>query len=145
MKNALSLNRLISLVAVFGILVILASNLQAYQTTTHKTTGTSTRDPVHSPPATHKTSETYAVVSVGDEIQVVPKSSINTLKKQLKDEYSQELKAYQQDKKGKNSSNLKKPVEKKFAVINSTFKTQEDAQKWADDKYGKKAARKDSR
>jgi hypothetical protein len=80
--------------------------------------------------------ETYAVVSVGDELRAVIKSGLNTLKKQVEDEYKQDLKLYQDSKKNKNNhdANTSKPVKKTVKLIKSNFKTMEEAEKYIEDK-----------
>jgi hypothetical protein len=138
MINHWSHNRLFCLAIVFGAYYVLPITALSYQPPNQRNGTTSNRAPVSNrtaaAPGAHTISETYDVVSVGDDIQVVSKSGLITLKKQIKDEYAQELKQYQLDKKDKNRSNLKKPIEKKFTTLKPNFKNQEDAQKWAEDK-----------
>jgi hypothetical protein len=105
---------------------------QYNQNTQQKTSPT--REPV----------ELYAVISINDEIKVVSKLEVKNEQKKLDEEFKQELKRYQDDKKdSKNhdSSSLKKPDKKDFTLktLKATFKTREEAQKYADDVIQKKS------
>jgi hypothetical protein len=75
--------------------------------------------------------ETYGIVEVGHELQIVSKpSGLKDLKKRLEDEYKSANKAYQDAKKDKNNKGvtLPKPEKKTIKEIKSGIKTQEKAQ-----------------
>jgi hypothetical protein len=76
--------------------------------------------------------ETYSIVEVGKEYQIVTAASLKDLKKRLKDEFNSAKKAYLEAKKDKNNKGvtLEKPEEKTVKVIpgKSGYKTQEKAQ-----------------
>jgi hypothetical protein len=81
--------------------------------------------------------ETYEVVEIGTEIRVVSKSGLNALKKQYDDSYKSDTKKYLDAKKTSHDANgMKKPDKKDYTVkpLKSNFKTQEEAQKFANDK-----------
>jgi hypothetical protein len=103
-------------------------------------------------PTGAKSNETYCIVEVGKDLQIVSKpSGLKDLKKQLDDRYKTANKTYQDAKKDKNNKGvtLEKPDKKDYTVVErkSGFKTQEDAQKELEkmqadrDKGGKKSAR----
>jgi hypothetical protein len=120
----------------------------AYQSV-HRSTGNSlnsraspaVRSPVSNSRTTAGTSrsarganETYAVIEIGDDIQAVLKSEINSLKKHIDEEYKKEMKEYQVAKKGKDnhSANMSKPVKKVVKILKSSFKTKEEALKFVE-------------
>jgi hypothetical protein len=103
---------------------------------TANTRSTTANKTTNAPGARTSPNETYAVVSVGDELRTISKATFNTLKKQVEDEYKQDLKRYQDSKKDKNNrdANTSKPVKKTVKLIKSTFKTQEEAEKYIEEK-----------
>ncbi|MGW8256477.1 MAG: hypothetical protein ACWGMZ_03225 [Thermoguttaceae bacterium] len=123
---------------VFCLLVFLpdafGQRLFAYQQQRHSSHHASPRTAPHSRAQANQ-HEMYAVVEVGGELKVVPKSSLNTLKKNLADEYRQALKAYQQSKKTKHKSQgapLKAPKKQTLKILKSSFKTQAEADKYCE-------------
>ena len=127
--------RFFSVLLAHGIIVVLAPGIYAYQGPISPT------PPTHGRPATaaKAANETYAVVQVGEDIKVVSSSEKATLKKKADEDYKADLKKYNEDKKGKNNhdtSASKKPDKKDYdiKVLKASFKTQEEAQKFADEK-----------
>jgi uncharacterized spore protein YtfJ len=125
----------ISSLVIFGILT-LSKSPWAYQT---REGGNQTPGHAKAAAGAKMANETYSVIMVGDEIKVVTTSEKTSLIKKYKDEYKQDLKKYQEAKKDKSNhdaNTLKKPDEKDYTVkvLKGSFKTQEDAQKFADDK-----------
>jgi hypothetical protein len=92
--------------------------------------------------------ETYAVVQVGDELQVVTKSEADSLKKNKSAEYKTAMKAYTDAKratgKSKDKTSIPKPPDKhSFAVVvlRTSIKTQGEAETYKA-KLEKERARK---
>jgi hypothetical protein len=81
--------------------------------------------------ATPKSSETYCIVEVAKELQVVSKpKGLKDLKKRLDDEFKSATKAYQDAKKDKANKGvtLEKPEKKTVKELKSGIKTQDKAQ-----------------
>lgn len=83
--------------------------------------------------------ETYIVIQIGEEISVIAGTDKNSTQKKYDESYKRDLKNYQDTKKDKNNhdpNTLKKPDKKDYTikVLKGNFKTQEDAQKFADEK-----------
>jgi hypothetical protein len=83
--------------------------------------------------------QAYAVIRVGDEVQVVPKSSVNQKKKDVANKFKSDMKAFNDSSKTKSKSpthaaGAKKPTKPIFTVIKSSVKTLEEAET-ARDKY----------
>jgi HEAT repeat protein len=80
----------------------------------------------------------YAVVEVFDEIRVVAISEINALKKTAEEDYHNDLKWYQEHKRQVediyNSDMVPYSEEKDIHMLKTSFKSKEDAQKYADKK-----------
>jgi hypothetical protein len=81
----------------------------------------------------------YAVIRVGDEVKIIPKSSLSQEKKNIANKFKTDMKAYQDAKSGKSKSPnraaaSKKPTKPVVTVIKASAKTREEAQK-ALDKY----------
>jgi hypothetical protein len=106
----------------------------------------------HGAPGTAKSNETYSIVQVGADYQIVTASTLKSLKKSVEDEYKAADKAYQAAKKDKNmkGATLTKPVKKTVKIVpgKTGIKTMEKAdqelQKLLNDrqnKSGKKSAR----
>jgi hypothetical protein len=74
--------------------------------------------------------ETYNIVEVGKEYQVVAASGMKDLKKRVEDEYKSAKKAYDDAKKDKNKKGAvsEKPEKKTIKTVKSGIKTQEKAQ-----------------
>ncbi|MGD0518728.1 MAG: hypothetical protein ABSA26_14430 [Thermoguttaceae bacterium] len=134
MTNKWQRTYFLSSLVIFSILALSKSSW-AYQT--H---GGGTQTPVHAKAAAgdKNAKETYAVIQVGEDIRVISTSEKAGLQKKYDEEYKQDLKKYQEAKKDKNNhdANTKKPDKKDYTikVLKGSFKTQEDAQKFADDK-----------
>ncbi len=88
--------------------------------------------------ATPKT-ETYAVVQIGEDVKVIRKSELATLKKSNAEEYKRAMKEYKDAKKEAAKSKdkatdkpaLEKPVQRKIVdVAKKTFKTEQEANTW---------------
>ena len=82
--------------------------------------------------------ETYSVVQIGEEVKVVKKSELTTLRKSIATEDKQAAKAYEEAKKAsgkdkdkdKNNSELVKPVKRKIKVLKGSLKTEQEANDW---------------
>jgi hypothetical protein len=74
--------------------------------------------------------ETYCIVEVGRDIQVIATSGMKAFKKQIEDEYKAAQKAYDLAKKDKANKGvtLEKPEKKTVKQIKSGIKSQEKAQ-----------------
>jgi hypothetical protein len=74
--------------------------------------------------------ETYNIVEVGKEYQVVTASGLKELKKRMDDEYKTAKKAYDDAKKDKNKKGAvpEKPEKKTVKTVKTGIKTQEKAQ-----------------
>ena len=82
------------------------------------------------PGATAKSNETYCIVEVGKELQVVSKpNGLKDLKKRIEDDYKTANKAYQDAKKDKANKGvtLEKPEKKTVKEIKSGIKTEDKA------------------
>jgi hypothetical protein len=149
-KNHLT-SYLISPLVVFGLLAAWSNSALAYQTpaprastgTTPNRVAQNTKTPNTAVPPARKSTETYDVVSVGNDtdgfdFQVVSKSGLKAFKKKIDDDYLNAMKEYNAAKKNKNNQNagtLKPPVKKVIKSIPSaTFKTEEEAKKFAEEK-----------
>ena len=126
-------------VLVFGILLVLSESSQAYQTQHSPATSPAERTPAHAKTA----NETYCVIQIGEDIKVVTSSEKTSLTKQADEDLKKALKNYQDAKKDKNNhdaNTLKKPDKKDYTVklLKANFKTQDEAQKFADDKIKKR-------
>jgi hypothetical protein len=145
MPNQWRTSSFISLLVAFGVFFVFSNTSLAYQQppATHAVTP-NTRTPAATQ-AAKAAKETYSVVLVGDEIRVVSTTEKLNLTKKLKDDYKQDLKKYteaKKDKKNPDASSLKKPEEKDYAVktlSKSPYKSQEDAQKFADEEIQKRS------
>jgi hypothetical protein len=84
--------------------------------------------------------ETYSVIQVSEDVKVISSMDKATMQKKYDDDYKQDLKKYNEakkDKKNTDAATLKKPDKLKdytVKMLKGGFKTQEDAQKYADDK-----------
>lgn len=81
--------------------------------------------------------ETYAVVKVGDEVQIVRKSELTSLKKSLAEEDKKARKEYDEQKKAaktkEDKAALGKPPAKRVVKqLKAGFKTEDDAKDWLD-------------
>ncbi len=90
-------------------------------------------------PGAKTANEPYAVIQIGEDIKVVANSEKINLTKKADEDYKSDLKRYNDAKKDKSNhdaNTLKKPDKKDYTVkvLKAGFKTQEDAQKFADDK-----------
>jgi hypothetical protein len=74
--------------------------------------------------------ELFNIVKIGQDLQIVAKSGMTALAKQLDSEYKAAQKAYLEAKKDKNNKGvtLEKPEKKKIVVVKSGIKGQEKAQ-----------------
>jgi hypothetical protein len=130
----------LSPVLVFGIFLILSNNSQAYQAQRVPATSPADRTQAHAKTTTAANkNESYSVVQIGEDIKVITSTEKTTLTKKAEDDYKKDLKNYQDAKKDKNNHEanaLKKPDHKDYTVkiLKANFKTQDDAQKFADDK-----------
>ena len=82
-------------------------------------------------PAKSKSNETYSIVEVDKQLQVVSKpKELNDLKKRLDQEYKDATKAYNEAKKNKSTNGVKleKPEKKTVKEIKSGIKGQDKAQ-----------------
>ena len=144
MTNQWRTSSFISLLVVFGIFFVFSDSSSAYLQPANHAGSPTTRTPTATPGA-KAAKETYSVVLVGDEIRVVSTTEKLNLTKKLKDDYKQDLKKYleaKKDKKNPDANSLKKPEEKDYAVktlSKSPFKSQEDAQKFADEEIQKRS------
>ena len=82
--------------------------------------------------------ETFSVVQVGDEVQVIKKSELTNLKKTTADEDKRRRKQYDDAKKEavKNKDHAdpgKAPVKRLVKLLRSSFKTEQEATDWATD------------
>jgi hypothetical protein len=95
--------------------------------------------------------ETYAVVRIGDDVQIVKKSDLTNLKKTTAEEDKKAKKDYDEAKKAAKSkeekANLgKPPVKRKVIVLKSSLKTEDDAKDWLDkNPQGQEGERKTGR
>jgi hypothetical protein len=143
MTNKWRTTSFVSLLFVFGIIFAFSSSSSAYQQPGTHAAPPTTRTPAVTPGA-KAAKETYSVVSVGDEIKAVSSAEKLALTKKLKEDYKLELKKYtdaKKDKKNPDSNSLKKPDEKDYIVkiLKANFKSQEDAQKFADEEVQKRS------
>ncbi len=140
----------ISLLIVFGLLLALPNCSLAYQNQkpapryagTLPLTRGAQINPNAAAPGTHK-NEIYDVVSEGEDIKAIRHADLNTERKTLEDGYKEEMKKYQAAKKDKNNhdaSTLKMPSKKDYTlkILKSSFKTQEEAQKYVEELLDKK-------
>ena len=78
--------------------------------------------------------ETWAVVQVGEQAQVVTSSSAKGMKKRVASEYKRALKQWETDKKAakKNKQPFEepRPEKQKVKVLSSRLKSREEADKW---------------
>ena len=122
----------------FGILLVLSKSAQAYQP--HGgAIAPADRTPPHAKPAPGAKNETYSVVQIGEDIRVVTSTEKTNLTKKALDDYKADYKKYQdakKDKKNADANSLKMPDKKDYTVkvLKASFKTQDEAQKFADDK-----------
>jgi hypothetical protein len=139
MTNRWLMTCFFSPVIVFCTLLVLSDSSLAYQPPHGP--GASSTD--HATPNTKTTplakNESYSVIQIGEDIKVVSSSEKIKLTKQTDEDYKSDLKKYndaKKDKKNPDANSLKKPDKKDYTVkvLKSAFKTQEDAQKFADDK-----------
>jgi hypothetical protein len=127
-------------VLVFGILLVLSKSSQAYQTQHSPATSPADRTPANAKTAPGAKNETYYVVQIGEDIKVVSSSEKTNLTKRADEDYKLDLKKYNDAKKDKNNhdaNTLKKPDKIKdytVKILKANFKTQDEAQKFADDK-----------
>jgi hypothetical protein len=81
------------------------------------------------PPTAKGANETYSIVEIDHEYQIVPSSGMKDLKKRLKDEFKTDQKNYQNAKKDKtNKGIIVEPKEKTVKEVKKGIKTQEKAQ-----------------
>jgi hypothetical protein len=130
----------ISPLLVSGILIAFSSSSLAYQP---PATHGNTRMPNAAAPGARVANETYSVVQIGEEIKVVSASEKKTLIKKLEDDYKLDTKKYtdaKKDKKNADANSLKKPDKKDYTIkiLKANFKTQDEAQKFADDKIAER-------
>ena len=89
--------------------------------------------------------EPFVVVQVDQEVRIVKKSGVKTLKNELAQEYKRALASYASAKKQAKKDKVKfkepKPKKKKLKTLKGNFKTEESAQAYVDD-LAKKAAKK---
>jgi hypothetical protein len=94
--------------------------------------GTMTQQPGRGNPGTAaKSNETFAIVEVDKQLQIVPKpQGLNDLKKRLKEDYKAAKKAYDDAKKDKANKGVKleEPKEKKLTIVKAEIKGQDKAQ-----------------
>ncbi|MCC6124074.1 MAG: hypothetical protein IT426_03870 [Pirellulales bacterium] len=105
----------------------------------------------HGAPGAAKSNETYSIVQVGIDYQIVTASSLKSLKKSIEDEYKSADRAYQAAKRDKNNKGvtLTKPTKKTIKVVpgKAGIKTMEKAEQElqkllnSQNKSGKKTAR----
>jgi hypothetical protein len=80
--------------------------------------------------------QSYAVIRVGVELQVIPKSSWNQAKKSASDKYKADMKAYANANKAAakdpDAPKPTKPTKAVVAMIRSSFKTQAEAEQFRD-------------
>ena len=131
----------ISLVFVIGIFLALSESSQAYQYQHSPATSPADRTPAHAKtaPAAKTANETYSVIQIGEDIKVVTNSEKTSITKKADEDYKSDMKKYndaRKDKKNADANSLKKPDKKDYTVkvLKASFKTQDDAQKFADDK-----------
>ena len=98
--------------------------------------------------------EGYAVIRVGDEVKVIPKTTVGQEKKDAASKYKADLKVYQDAKKtaGKNpdqAADLKKPSKPVVTVLKASVKSQVEAEqfreKYLEDHKGLNAQKTASR
>ena len=94
------------------------------------------RSSTHSNKTSSAKPEMYAVVKIGEEIKVVKKSEVAGLRKTIAEDHKRDMKAYLAAKKeaGKNKekSDLPRPVLQKMTILKNAFKTEQEANTWAD-------------
>lgn len=128
-------------VLVICILLVLSESSRAYQAQHPLATSPADRTPVHAKtaPGAKTANETYSVIQIGEDIKVVSNSEKISLTKRADEDYKSDLKKYNDAKKDKNNhdaNTLKKPDKKDYTVkiLKANLKTQDEAQKFADDK-----------
>jgi len=91
--------------------------------------------------------EQWAVVQIGEDYQVVKKSELKSMKKDLEDRYRADVKAWNQSKKSAQKAKEKfdapKPVRPKFKVVKKNFKFEAEAKTYVTvlkNRQGKKGA-----
>ena len=97
--------------------------------------------------------ETYAVIRIGDDVQIIKKSDLANLKKTTAEEDKKAKKDYDEAKKAAKSKEEKAdlgkpPLKRKVILLKGAFKTEDDAKDWLEknpqgqegEKTGKKAA-----
>jgi hypothetical protein len=142
MTNKWRTTSFLSLLVVFGLYFASSNSSLAYQQPGTHVTTPANRTPVA--PSSKTAKESYSVVLVGDEVKVVSNTEKLSLTKKLKEDYKQDLKSYtdaKKDKKNPGANATKKPEEKDYAVkiLKANFKSQEDAQKFADEEIQKRS------
>jgi hypothetical protein len=143
MTNKWRTSSFISLLVIFGMYFIFSASALAFQQPANHAGATNTRLPPNTAAAAKAAKETFSVVMIGDDIKVVSTTEKANLTKKLKDDYKQDLKKYtdaKKDKKNPDASSLKKPDEKEYSIktlSKSPFKSEEDAQKFADEEIQK--------
>jgi hypothetical protein len=122
-------------VLVFGILLVLSNSSQAYQNQHSPATSPADRTPANTRTAPAAKNETYSVIQYREDIRVIASSKKTETTKNADADYKSALSKYQDAKKDKNNHDPK-PDKKEYIVkvLKAGFKTQEDAQKFADDK-----------
>jgi hypothetical protein len=143
MTRKWSMTCFFSPVLVFGILLVISESSQAFQTQHCTTTSPADRTSAHAKAAPVAKNETYSVIQIGEDIKVVTTSEKTSLTKKAQDDYKTDLKKYQdakKDKKNTDANSLKMPDKKDYTVkvLKASFKTQDDAQKFADDKINER-------
>ena len=83
-------------------------------------------------PKTTTKVETYAVIQIGEEIKVIPRSQLTSENKRVDEDYKRDMKAYKDAGKGKDKVEIPKPVKKKV-VLKKSCKNKDEA-----DEYVKK-------
>ncbi|MGA2798387.1 MAG: hypothetical protein ABSE63_12465 [Thermoguttaceae bacterium] len=139
MTNKWRLTCFFSPVLVFGILLVLSKSSQADQPPHGPGTSPADRASASTKTTPGAKNETYYVVQIGEDIKVVTNTEKTSIKKKSEDDYKSDLKKYndaKKDKKNADANSLKKPDRKDYdvKVFPKTFKTQDEAQKFADDK-----------
>ena len=133
-------------VLVFGILLVLSESSLALQPPRGSGTLPTDRAPANARTPPVAKNESYSVIQIGEDIKVVSSSDKIKLTKQADDDYKKALKNYQDAKKDKNNHDPK-PDKKDYTlkVLKASFKTQDDAQKFADDKIKERDKGKDKK
>jgi hypothetical protein len=139
MTHKWSMTCFFSPVLVLGILLVISESSQAFQTQRSPATSPADRTPANTKTAPVAKNETYSVIEYREEISVLANSKKTEYKKKADADYQSDLQKYndaRKDKKNADASSQKKPEKKDYVVkvLKAGFKTQDEAQKFADDK-----------